>query len=313
MSTNRYQGNVDPVLTNVAIGYTNDTFIADQIFPVVPVKQQSGKHFVYDQGRFRVNETRRASGASSQKMNLKFTTGNAYFCEDHALSQDVPDEDVDNAITPTSPFQDATENLMDLHKTAREVEVATLATNTGVFTNYTTLSGTSQFSDYDNSDPFSVFETAKQTIHNAIHLPANTIVMGKQVWDKLKLHPAFLERIKYTGKGPVTTDMVASLLEVDRILIGGAAKNTAKEGQSDSMSYIWGKDISVFYIPSRVAPKVIAPGLTYVWQDKTLQVERLRGSAEEDRKVTTIRVGNWYYDTNAVAAGAGYVIKAATA
>jgi len=311
-STNRYQG-VDPVLTNVAIGYQNETYIAESLFPSLPVKFQSGKHFVYDQGRFRVVTTKRGMGANSQEMQLKLTTGNPYFCEDHALKQFVPDEDVDNAQTPTDPFTDAAENLMDLHMVARETEVASLVTSTGTMTQNTTLSGTSQWSDYSNSDPFADIETGKQTVHAAIHRTPNILVMGKQAWDKLKLHPALIERIKYTGKGPLTTDMVASLFEVDRILVGGAAKNTAKEGQTDSTSYIWGKDAVLLYNPGRVAPKTMALGLTYVWQGKTLQVERLRGTDEEDRKGTIVRAGNWYYDTNIVAASAGYLLKTVVA
>jgi hypothetical protein len=313
MATNRYQG-VDPVLTNVAIGYSNADYIASQLFPDVPVKFQSGKHFIYDQGRFRVNTTRRSTGAKSQEMTLKLTTGDPYFCEDHALKQFVPDEDVRNAQTPTDPYQDATENLMDLHLVAREVEVATLLTSTANLTQNTTLSGTSQWSDYSNSDPFGDIETGKQTVHAAIHQSPNTLVIGKQAWDKLKLHPALIERIKYTGKGPLTTDMVASLFEVDRILVGGAAKNTAKEGQTDSMSYIWGKDAVLTYLAPRVAPKVLTLGLNYIWQGEgTLQVERLRGTDEEDRKGTYVRVGNWYYDTNIVAPGAGYLLKSVAA
>jgi hypothetical protein len=311
-STNRYQG-VDPVLTNVAIGYQNAAYIAELLFPTIPVKFQSGKHFVYDQGRFRVVPTKRSSGANSQEMQLKLTTGNPYFCEDHALKQFVLDEDVDNAQTPTDPFTDATENLMDLHLVARENEVATLITSTSNLTNNVTLSGTSQWSDYSNSDPFADIELGKQTVHANIHQTPNILVIGKQAWDKLKLHPALIERIKYTGRGPLTTDMVASLFELDQILVGGAAKNTAKEGQTDATSYIWGKDAVLLYKPARVAPKTIALGLTYVWQGKTLQVERLRGTDEEDRKGTNVRAGNWYYDTNIVAASAGYLLKSVVA
>ena len=311
-STNRYQG-VDPVLTNVAIGYQNDRYIAEELFPSIPVKLQSGKHFIYDQGRFRLNQTKRSSGANSQEVQLKLTTGLPYYCEDHSLKQFVSDEDVDNSQTPTDPFTDATENVMDMHLVARESEVASIVTSTANLTQNTTLSGTSQWSDYSNSDPFSDIETGKQTVHAAIHQTPNILVMGKQAWDKLKLHPALIERIKYTGKGPLTTDMVASLFEVDRILVGGAAKNTAKEGQTDSTSYIWGKDAVLLYKPTRVAPKMIALGMTYVWQGKTLQTERLRGADEEDRKGTYVRVGNWYYDTNIVAASAGYLLKSVTA
>jgi hypothetical protein len=101
--------------------------------------------------------------------------------------------------------------------------------------------------------------------------------------------------------------MVASLFEVDRVIVAGAGYNTSKEGQTDTMSYIWGKNGILAYIAPRIQPKLMTLGLTYTWQQ--MQTERMRGTDEEDRKGTYIRVGNHYYDENLVSASAGYLIK----
>jgi hypothetical protein len=310
MSTNRYQG-VDPVLSNISIGYSNDTYIADSIFPAMPVSKQSGKHFIYDKGRFRNPENKRASGAPSNEVTLSLTTGLPYFAEDHSLKQFVTDEDADNAVPPLDPYVDATENVTEMHMINKEVELATMLTSTSVMTQNITLSGSAQFSDYDNSDPFGVIETGMQTVHASIFQRPNTAIIGKQVWDKIKNHPDFLERVKYSQKGVITEDLLASLIGVDRVLIGAAGKNTAKEGQTDAMGYIWGKDIVLAYINPRVGQKMITLGLNYQW--KTRKVERLRGSDEEDRKGTYVRVGDNYYDLQLVSAAAGYLIKNAVA
>lgn len=310
MSTDRYLG-VDPMLTNVAIGYSNDDYVAEMLLPSFPVLKQSGKHFVYDRGRFRNNPTKRGAGAASNETSLILTTGNPYFAEDHAQKMFVPDEDVQNAITPTDPFQDATEFVTDQVYIDREIEMVSMLTATATMTQNTTLSGTSQWSDFSNSDPIANIRTGKQTIHNAVHKNPNTLVMGRQVWDKLIDHPAIVERIKYTQFGSVTTDVVARLFEVDRVIIASAGKNTAKEGQTDSMSYIWGKDALLCYVAPRIQPKMITLGLTYTWNQ--LQVERLRGSTEEDRKGTYVRIGNWYFDQNTIAVACGYLVKGAVA
>jgi hypothetical protein len=309
-STNRYQG-VDPVLTNVSIGYQNSAYVAEQLFPTLPVAKQSGKHFIYDKGKFRVNDNLRGSGAASKEVTLNLTTGLPYFCEDHALKQFVTDEDMDGAVAPMDPMVDATENVTEMHMVAREVELAASLTSTGVMTQNTTLSGSSQWSDYQNSDPFTNIETGKQTIHSAIHVDPNVLVLPKQVWDKLKHHPAFLERVKYSQKGVISEDLLASLVGVDRVIIAAAGKNAAVEGQTDSMSYIWGKDAILAYINPRLGQKMITLGLTYQW--KTRKVEKLRGTNEEDRKGTYVRVGDHYYDMNLVSASAGYLMKAVVA
>jgi hypothetical protein len=308
--TNRYQG-YDPILSNVALAYSNDAYIADLLLPALPVNFQTGKHWVYNQGRFRNTPSKRATGSKSGEVELSLTTGNPYFCEDHALKQFVPDEDVENATTPTDPYTDATENVSEMLLIGREVEAASLLTSTSNISQNVTLSGTSRLDDYSNSDPFATIETGKQTIHQATHLMPNTLVMGKQVWDKLKYHPALMERVKYSQRAQMTTDLVASLLEVDQILVGAAGYNTSKEGQSDSMSYIWGKDMLLAYVAPRIQPKMLTLGLNYQWNKKTKNTKRLRGTDEEDRNGTYIRVGDDYYDMNIVSANCGYLIKTA--
>lgn len=307
---NRYLG-VDPMLTNVAIGYENDAYIADLVFPSFTVAKQSGKHFVYDQGKFRANSNVRAAGSASNEVTLSLTTGTAYYAEDHALKQFVTDEDADNAITPNDPYQDATENIMEMQLINKEIELATLLADTGTMTQNITLSGTSQWSDYNNSDPISTLVTGMQTVHASIHKNPNTLILGKQVWDKIKNHPAFLERVKYSQKGVITEDLLASLIGVDRVLVGGAGYTSSVEGQTEATSYIWGKHAILAYIAPVVKPKLMTLGLTYTW--KTMQVERLRGTAEEDRKGTYVRVGEAYYDLKLVSALAGYLIKNAVA
>jgi hypothetical protein len=225
----------------------------------------------------------------------------------------VLDEDVDNATTPTDPFTDATEFVTEQLLIGREIEAATMLTSTATITQNTTLSGTSQFSDYSNSDPFTTIETGKQTIHSATHLQPNVLVMGKQAWDKLKFHPALMERVKYSQKAQMTTELVASLLEVDRLIVAAAGYNTTKEGQTDSMSYIWGKDMLLAYVAPKIAPKMVTLGLTYRWAKRTKFVKRLRGTDEEDREGTYVRVGGDNYDQNVVSTECAYLIKNAVA
>ena len=308
--TNQYLG-VDPMLTNVAIAYGNEALIADQVFPELGVKKQSGKHFTYDRGRFRLTNTIRATGSGANEVTLSVSSGTTYFAEDHALKQFVADEDVDNAITPTSPFVDATENVTDMLRIDKENTLQTIVRSTVIMTANTTLSGTDQWSDYTNSDPFDDLETGKQAIHSAIGVDPNTLILGKEVWDKLKHHPSFLERVKYSQKGVITTQLLAELVGVDRVLIGAAYYVSSDEGQTETTAYLWGKDAILAFINPRVAPKMITLGLTYTW--KKMQTKRLRGTDEEDRNGTYVRVGNMYYDQQVVSAVAGYLLKTVVA
>jgi hypothetical protein len=136
------------------------------------------------------------------------------------------------------------------------------------------------------------------------------------VWDKLIDHPAFIERVKYSQLGAMTTDLLARLIGVDRVVVGMAGKNTATEGQTDSMSYIWGKKALLAYIAPTLRPKMLTTAFTYKFlgDDATgMRVERLRGSTEEDRKGTYVRAGGWYYTQKVVSASCAYLIDTAIA
>ncbi len=307
---NDYLG-VDPMLTNVALAYKNEEYIADKIFTPMGVAKQSGKHFVYDKGRFRINETLRAKGANANEVTLNLTTGNTYFCEDHALRQFVPDEDVDNAVIKGSPAIDAAENVTDMLLIDKEKALATYMANTANLTQNTTLAGTDQWSDFVNSDPFDDIATAEDTIHGSIMQKPNALILGKQVYDKLIRHPDLLDRVKWSAKGVLTIDLLKSLFDVDYVLVGRAGYNSAAEGQTDAMSYVWGKHAWLAYVSPKRSGKFVTFGLTYDW--KKMKVEKMRGTDEDDRRGMYVRGGDMYYDQQPVTVLAAYLIKNAIA
>jgi hypothetical protein len=46
-----FQSHVDAALTNASVAYSNASFAADAIAPMVPVRKQSDKYFVLDEAR----------------------------------------------------------------------------------------------------------------------------------------------------------------------------------------------------------------------------------------------------------------------
>lgn len=60
---------------------------------------------------------------------------------------------------------------------------------TSTITNNTTLSGTSQWSDYANSDPVTAIDNAKETVRKASGKRPNSIFMSRPVFNKLRRHP----------------------------------------------------------------------------------------------------------------------------
>lgn len=297
---------VDPVLSNVSVAYKNDSYISELLMPVFPVAKQTGKFYKYDKSSLRRNKTLRAPGSPANEVEYGLTTA-AFICEDHALKEKIPFEVIDQADAALNPEMDATESVTEMLLVDKEVALATRMADTGVISQNVTLSGTDQWSDYTNSDPFNDIRTGINAVQAATGKRPNTLVFGQVTWNVLVDHPDIVERIKYSMAGAVTPDLVARLFDVEKVLIGSALQNTAKEGQTDALGYIWGKHAWAVYIAP--APRLKQVTFGYHFSYKTREAEKWD---DGDAKARFVRVHD-NYDAEIVAAEACYLIKNAVA
>lgn len=144
----------------------------------------------------------------------------------------------------------------------KEKLLADTLTNTGIITQSTTLSGSSQFSDYANSDPIGVFNVARAAILDGCGKFPNVAAMDIKVWNQLRFHPAMLDALgfKYSRPGGLSENELSMALGVERLLIADARYESAKEGQSSSLSPVWGKDIVFCVAPQSASKKQISVG-----------------------------------------------------
>lgn len=297
---------IDPVLSNVSIAYQNEDYIAEQILPVIPTTTRTGKYFKYDTSKFRKEDSLRAMGAPAKEVDYGLSLSTPFVCLDHALKELVPNELKEQAPSPLNPEIDAAENVTEKLLVEKEYDLATYMQNTANLTNNTTLSGTSQWSDYANSDPIKDIKTAKKTIHSKIFKEPNTLVLGKEVYDTLLDHPDIIDRIKYRSD-VATADILARLFGVDKILIGAAGYESAAEGQTSSMAYIWGKYAWLLYVAPRPGIKQLSFG--YHFQLKNRVADKWY---DQDREGIWIRVHD-NYTREIVTVNAAYLIKNAIA
>lgn len=305
---------IDAALTNLSVGYRNPAFIADALAPVVPVRKQSDKYFIYDTDRegLRQSDDRRAPGSEANEVNFSLSS-DSYFCEDHALTSVIPDEERTNADPVVQPNIDRTEFLRDKIDLNKELELAAMMTSTSVITQNDTLSGTDQWSDA-GSDPVSAIEEQKATIMSSVQTMPNTLVLPYEVYAKLRIHPDVISRVAYGSVGAVNEQILAQIFDVDRVLVPRGFVNTATQGQAPQMSYIWGKDALLCYVPQRPGLKQISLAYSFVWTGApgAMQGHLVELWREERRKADLIRVQR-YYDQKLIAPGAAFLWKDAVA
>ena len=302
------QVHIDRPLTNISVAYLPGRYIAEMLFPRVPVQQITDKYFVYDKGDWLRSEAgNRAPGTKAPRGGYALST-QQYTCVEIAIAMPVPDEIVANADDPLRPLADATRWTTEQIFLKKEKKVAALAFGNSQWSASATPS---VLWSNDTSDPIGDVEGAAEDIVSSIGQEANVGTMGREVWSKLKNHPDIVDRIKgAAGPGSpavVTLNAVASLFGLDRLLVGTAIENTAAEGKTASTGFVWGKHFLVAYVTG--SPALLAPSAGYVFTYQTRETSRFR----EDQERTDIVETRESFDEAVVAADAGYLLKSVVA
>jgi hypothetical protein len=300
------QVHIDVALTNISIAYNPGTFIAEQVFPAVPVGKISNRYFIYTKADWLRREADvRAPGTRAARGDYGLSTGQ-YVCVERAIAKGVPDEIADNADSPLQPDADAARWVTNQLMLEQENDVAGVAFGSSVWSASATPS---TLWSNDTSDPLGDVETATNGIVSTIGQEANKGIMGRGLWRYVKNHPDIVDRIKGAA-GPqspavVTLNAVAALFGIDRLLIGSAIADSAQEGATSSLSYIWGNHFLVAYVAG--APSLLNPSAGYVFTYGQRRIETFR----EDQEKQNVISGYQSWDTAAVAADAGYLIRSA--
>ncbi len=78
-----------------------------------------------------------------------------------------------------------------------------------------------------------------------------------EVAEQLRYHPGILEALgfQHNRAGSLSVQELASAMQIDRLVVAKAIKNSSVLGQSDSIAAHWGKHIVFFYAPSSPAKR----------------------------------------------------------
>lgn len=304
---------IDAALSEIAIAYRNKDFIADRVFPLVTVEKQSDKYYIWDKGSWLTNQVeKRTPGDTYPEGRIKISN-DEFFCDIFHLGYAIPDEDVANQDAAIDLETTGSEWLAHQFMLNREVEIASAIMADSVWDN--DLDGGSDFTqwdDYDNSDPIDDIDTYMDTVQQNTGVRPNTLVVGRQVFSKLRRHPLLLDIFKYTGRGILTQDQVKDALDVEMLLVGGAVRRTSNEGASTAVqAYIWGKDALLLYVPARPALREPAAGYTFVWNiDGTGLSTQIVPTRQDDRDRDFLK-GKHAYDFKVTGTDLGVFFDAA--
>jgi hypothetical protein len=274
-------------LTNIMVGYMQrDTaFVADTVFPNIPVQKQADAYFTYDRGDWNRDEmVVRAPGAESAGASYDIGQ-NAYYAVVRALHKDIPDQLRANADSPIALDRDATNFLTHKARLNRELAWAARFFKGGVWSwefdgvasGATALASRDPTVDANNnilqwndaaSTPIADMRAAATYMAQRTGFRPNKLVLGRPVFDILVDHPDFIARMdrgQGTGAAMANRDAIAAILEFDQVVVMDAIFNAAKKGSPEANNFVGGKNALMAYAPAE--PGILTPsaGYTFSW------------------------------------------------
>jgi len=301
------QVHVSKALENISVAYMPQGLVAQDVSKVVPVMHESDTYFVYSKDNLRVLSTVWADGDVPNRSNWNLSTS-TYTLTRNALRDLVTDRTKDNADIAVKPEVDVTEALTGQIKLKMEIDLFSLINSLTSWAARTSLSSTQRWSANTTiSNPITFVDSATTSVRRRSGMKANTMVISDGTFKAAKEHTSIVDRIKYTSQQSVTPDLLATLFNVDKVLVSGAVQNTADEGITDVLADVATDTAFVGYVEPN--PGLRKPSTFYTFQKEgATRPFRVRKYRDDEREGDWIEVSS-FYQIRVVSSDCGYIIN----
>jgi hypothetical protein len=263
-------------LSRTAVGFKNAKSIADDVAPLVRSDKQQGKYLIYGKDKFYREDNTTAPGATASRTSIN-QSEDSYYCREFVKESQIPKSLIATEDDMVALEIRSTEQVAELLLIQRE-----FAARDALFgaSNYDGSHTSTPGTAWDaGGDPFGDISSKRRQIARESVIDAYNLVitMGTKVYDDLVKHQDIIDRLKYNvstyadAGGDVTTEMLARLFRVKKVVVGEMMYNSGSIGAADSMQYIWDpRYLSISAIPDRASngPSDAVPSYMYTfWWD----------------------------------------------
>lgn len=257
----------DPVLTNVVQGYQNANTIYPRLFPRVESLIEGFKVPVFTPAAFKLWIALRAMRATRARVEFPIETTLDCVLDEYSLEEAVDKRERDEAqrvlgggafyIRSKQAQSTRLKSQIDLNF---EILTGTLLTTVANYADG--CSGTPSTLWSAGGTPIADIFDAKATVRGKIGLEPKKFWMGYDVWTVMRNHSDFLEKIKYSQVGVVTTELMAALLDCDEVVVGKMVKST----DGTTITDVWGKYAGWIYTPDQAEADKEVPSFGYLYE-----------------------------------------------
>jgi hypothetical protein len=282
------QVHVQAALTQIATAYIQDerNYVADQVFPIVPVEFQADKYFAFSKDDFFRDEARmRADATESVGGGYNLNSSGTYAAEVWAYHKDLGGQTRRNADPAVNMDIATTKFVMQKLLIRRDrFFMGAYLVNSVWAADYTgTAGGTpgtatpAYWNDDANGDPFTDIANVQTLTLQNTGFESNTFLMSFPVYQGLRKHPLVVDRIKYTTRADaskITPELLAAAFDVERAVVSKAVYNSAAEtttttGSAGTYNFVANKDALVCHAAPSPGLMIPTAGYIFAWSGLT--------------------------------------------
>jgi len=159
-----------------------------------------------------------------------------------------------------------TEAALDIVLRAAEKRVADAIFNATTFASYT-AAVSNEWDDYTNATPVTDVETAVRAVWAVTGLWPNSLIVNKKVFRNLRMCDEVTDKIASTGAGvsiepgKITAAMLATVFDLEQVVVADAARDSANEGQAVTVAATWSDEYAMVARLNGPSDGIEVPGL----------------------------------------------------
>jgi hypothetical protein len=251
----------------------NQGYVATEVLPVIETGLQADnpgkvplKSLLFEA------DTKRNSSSKYNRISGTFERC-TYATTENGIEEVVDERDLERYRDLLLLDQIAYARALGVVMRNHEQRVAALVFNTTTWNGAAlTTAISNEWDDLGNATPLTDVEAAVQKVYDGSGLWANALIVNRKVFRNLRNCDQIIERINSAGAGSpskasdITPAMLAAAFDLEKVIIAGSSKNSAKEGQAASPGQIWsGEYAMVCRVATSADMREPCIGRTFHW------------------------------------------------
>lgn len=231
-------------LTNVAQGFKMPQFVMRSLFPLVQTADYDGRIIRFDDSIYEEIDDDRADDTIYPEVQDGYS-GAPYELNTKGYSYRVGDKKAKKMERLNINWGRRASQRMILRAGLKhEIEAAAIAVDPARYAanNVISLAGAQQFND-PASNPGTFIRAGRSAVASQVGVDPNVMVIGRQVFDALQENPTLRDRVQYTTRDSITTQMLAQFYGFNRVEVC----NALVKRPDGSKEYVFGRNIVMGY------------------------------------------------------------------